>query len=375
MNQRLCNTMKNELIFCTISLHNMAGGLERNLITITNFLAKAGYKVSIITFDWENAQSFYNISEGIVWHKVATSNPHTSISFIKRAELLLKIRRIVKTKNNPIIVCFHHGIVLRFLLATIGLSRKIIVSERNSLSLYKHIKATKWNINFLALIFVNKITVQFESYSKDYPWWLYKKIVVLPNSIFSLNSQKKSTKQDFKKNNTILTIGRFSAQKQVTDIIIAFSYISQKFPDWDLKIVGQGENKESIEREIASLNLGKQVSIIPPTNNIMEIYNGAEIFCSTSQWEGFPNVVAEAMSFKLPVIGYSDCAGVNELVRHGITGFLVKRDKKHQELSKSLEKLMFSEALRKQLGRNAREEILAYSPKKVLAKWFSLVNF
>ena len=106
--------MKNKIFFCTISLADKGGGLEKNIIKISNLFDDHDYDVEIITFDKIKSNSFYKINENIIWHKIGINKPHKKITFKERILLLLKIRSIIKSQSN-IIVCFHHGISFRFL--------------------------------------------------------------------------------------------------------------------------------------------------------------------------------------------------------------------------------------------------------------------
>ena len=73
--------MKN-VFFITISLDSMAGGLEKNLINISNNLSEKNYKINILTFDLINSKSFYKIRKEIKWFKVGISKPHLKYTFL-----------------------------------------------------------------------------------------------------------------------------------------------------------------------------------------------------------------------------------------------------------------------------------------------------
>ena len=348
----------------------MAGGIERQIIFLANHLSKL-YSVHLITLDLPSAKSFYRISERVKWHKVGNSPPHNKISFYSRVKQILSIRKIFKEAEKFNLVCFHHGLLFRFFVASLGLKKFFICSERNSLQLYSIIKQPKFTVNFLLLYLVNKITVQFDNYVKQYPFLMRKRIVVISNCIAP--SQNIATPDLSNKDGRykILTIGRLCSQKNQQVQIIAFHALSKKFPLWDLYICGEGPLKQKLIKLINELELNKRVFLLPPVKNVSNLYTNANIFCITSLWEGFPNVLAEAMAHGLPCIGFIGCDGVNNLIKNKKSGFLTSPN----ELENIMQKLMASKLLRKKLGAQSLNLSKTFEPSKILKLWENNLNF
>ena len=175
--------MSGRYALATISLDDMPGGLERNFVSLANAMARRGHTVSLITFDQQDARSFYPINNDVRWHKVGVSRPHGPIGFADRLRLIWAIRAALKDARASVVVCFHHGILVRFVLATFFTGIRLIVSERNSLTLYNHLRKSKWNLNFLFLFFADYITVQFPRYVREYPRILRPRISAIPNPV------------------------------------------------------------------------------------------------------------------------------------------------------------------------------------------------
>ena len=362
--------MKNIVLF-TISLNKMAGGLEKNFILLANHFFKKGYNVHLFTYDLPDAISHYKISQGIKWHKIARTPPHSSVGFKERFLLILRTRKLLKTLKKPIIICFHHGILSRIIFSTIGLRIPIICSERNSLHLYKYIRKTKkWSLSFIFLIITKYITVQFSEYRNDYPWWLKKRIRVVPNPVFPAKKYACPNQISSDGQFVLLQVARLCDQKNQIKLIDAFAKICHKYPNWYIHLVGDGELKNNIIAYIENLNITKRVILLGKKNNISDILVSSHLFCMISKWEGFPNALAEAMAHGLPAIGFKDCPGVNKLIQDDRTGKLTNE----AELSQTLEFLMDNPEIRQDMGKKARTYISQYLPKKSFDCWDSLLN-
>lgn len=343
----------------------MAGGLEKNIVLLANHLAGKGMDVILVSFDYPGAEAFYDLDSRIRWHKVGVSRPHSSISFSQRIQLIREIRGILRKLAVPTIICFHHGIIFRFLMASFLLKSKLICSERNSLSLYKYIRQSKWTLNFLLLAFADKITVQFPNYVREYPFWLRKKITVIPNPVFESNKLAQPDVPNKDNRYTLITVGRLCAQKNQAGLIDAFSILADKYPDWDLYIVGDGGHYDILNKKIHECNLIDRIFLTGKSNDVPSWLSRSHLFCLPSQWEGFPNALAEAMAQGLPSVGLITCAGVRDLIEDNVSGLLANPS----QLTQSLEKLMSSAAMRKEMGKAAVLAMSQYAPETTFTRW------
>jgi len=110
--------MNETLVFCAISLHQMAGGLEKNIVLLANHFSEKKYNVEIITFDLPGSKSFYSINPNVIWHQTGVQLPHRSISFADRFKVLKNIHSVLNSKQDLVLIIFHHGILFRFFLST-----------------------------------------------------------------------------------------------------------------------------------------------------------------------------------------------------------------------------------------------------------------
>lgn len=368
----MASKLKN-LVLATISLDRMAGGLEKNIVNLANNMHRRGHKVHLVTFDHDSATSFYPLDAGVIWHKTGRTPVHGKISFSERLALITRIRSIIQNAAPASIICFHHGILARFFLASLFTGCKLICSERNSLSLYNHVRTKLWNLNFLLLHACHRITVQFAGYARDYPASLRKRITCIPNPVFPVTGEAKPDQPNSKGRFSLLSVTRLCDQKNIQALIRAFANIQTQFPDWDLDIVGDGVSQAELESLIQSLNLQTRITLHGKQDQVGQYYQAAHLFCLPSKWEGFPNAMAEAMSYALPVIGYAGCRGTSDLVNDNITGFLAAGNGNIDSLTKTLEKLMSDPALRVKTGQTAKREMQNYTPERVYDLWETIL--
>lgn len=353
------------IVLFTISMHEMAGGLERNIVYLANSLANDGHQVDLITFDFPNASTFYPIDSQIRWHCLGRTKPHGGISFSERFSLIRRIRNTLFAgkQNCDFIICFHHGLLARILLANLFKRTKVICSERNALTLYDHTSTKKWNLNFFLLLLVEKITVQFSSYKQDYPIHLRKKITSIHNPVFPPPIQKEN------RTKTILSIGRHCSQKQFDLLIKAFYLAREKNYDWELVIIGDGPLTSTLSNLISDLKLENKVHLIPPQKSLLEWYSNASLYCQPSLWEGFPNAQAEAMSHGVIPIGFSSTRGVADLIQEGENGYLCHGDFTAENLASSLSNAMTDTKSHRTYSLEAKKVTTTYSPKSWKSKW------
>lgn len=359
--------MTGAIALATISLDRMAGGLERNIVYLANHLAEKGEQVVLLSFDRPDAEMFFDLHPAVVWRRVGASAPHQEIGFAERLRLIGRIRRTLAEFSVDVLICFHHGILARFLAASVFLGVRIVCSERNSLTLYRHIRQSKWNLNFLLLFLVRAITVQFPSYVNQYPAPLRPRIRVIHNPVHSAATTAAG------RDNNILSVGRYAAQKRFDALVEAFARATRDDPSWTLTIVGDGPLKSRTEDLVRHLGIADRVTLAGPTREIAPYYARARFYCQPSQWEGFPNALAEAMAAGVIPIGHAQTSGVADLIQDGTNGILAAGAFSVESLTEGLERAIRSPEQWDRLSDNAREISRQYSSDSWGAGWESLL--
>jgi glycosyltransferase involved in cell wall biosynthesis len=357
------------IVLGTIAMDEMAGGLERNIALLANHLVEQGHDVHLLTFDRADARSFYPLDPRVTWHRVGRTTPHAAIGFGARLKLIAAMRSVISHHRGSIVICFHHGILFRFIAAAVGSGATLVCSERNSLRLYEHIRQSKWSFNFVLLALTRRITVQFASYVADYPVWLRRRIRVIPNPVYAAARRASPARPAADGRFRLVCVGRLCAQKNQRALVLAFAELASRFPDWDLELVGDGPARDDLRQTIDRFDLKRRVFLAGRSDEIEARLLAGHAFCLPSLWEGFPNALAEAMAHGLPAVAYESCPGAKDLVDHERTGLLAERD----GLADCLGRLMAAPDMRMRIGAAAAAAMDRFSPESSFRKWQDLL--
>lgn len=359
-----------KILVCCRAIDNMAGGVERMASALMNAMVKRGHEVRLMTLDPEKAQSFYPLDPLIVWHKVAVGDALRKATISEMFQRAFKVRAIVGAVKPDIIIGFQDGPYLSTRVYTLGMGYPIILAERNAPTRYDHIQSGKWRqFIFQTFRFARRITIQCESYRSYYPAYLRTKIMTIPNPVFPA---ARENLEQVKRRKILLSVGRLEYQKNYSVLIKAFGLVAAKYADWILRIIGEGGERQQLEKLITELGLTGRVELPGTTDTVGAEYAQASLLGLPSRWEGFPNVIAEAMAHGLPCVGFSGCAGVSDLIQHGQNGRLAAGNGDPQSLAEELDILLSAPDQLSGMGKNAQESMKAYEPVHIYDLWENL---
>ncbi|MCS7261426.1 MAG: glycosyltransferase, partial [Anaerolineae bacterium] len=179
-------------------------------------------------------------------------------------------------------------------------------------------------------------------------------IQVIPNAI-DLSQFTPPRQRDAQGPVRLLYVGRFTAAKSVETLIEAVHLLAQReVSDFELELVGEGDQRPKLERLVAEYGLARRVRFCDwvPRERIADYYRRADIFATATTWEGMPNTVLEAMACGLPIVG-TQVPGLQELVQDTVNGYLVPpRDP--VALADALALLIDNGYERRRMGRQSR---------------------
>lgn len=167
----------------------------------------------------------------------------------------------------------------------------------------------------------------------------------------------------------ILAIGRYTFQKGFDKLIQIWEKYNVMYghSEWQLFIIGEGEDKQLLEKQIRDTGL-TNIFLIPPTSNIGEYYKKASFLVMTSRFEGLPMTLIEAQSYGLPIVGYDCLTGPAEVIADNENGFLIEFDNETQ-FCEALDKTVSNPDLRNKFSERAKESAKAFESGNTGIKW------
>lgn len=201
-------------------------------------------------------------------------------------------------------------------------------------------------------------------------WGKLPNICVIPNAAMFVADRYSDVS-----NKRVIAVGRLDYQKGFDRLIQAWEivYKSGKYNDWRLDIFGQGEWKEMLQGMIDERELNSSAFINKPTKNIGKEYAESAILVMSSNYEGFPMVMIEAMACGLPVVAFDFKCGPKDIIREGENGLII-RNGDIEALAEGMMRLMEDTENRKRMSLNARKIVDTYYEKAVMDKWIGLFN-
>ncbi len=348
-----------------------AGGAERATVSLANYFSQHGVDTEIITF--KDADSFYPLDEKVTHLRLGFDEIELSLS-LKRIfgalKRMLTIRSFIKNRNLDVLVGMSFAMTWYTVVATFLTKTKSVGTERNNP--YKY-KATKIN-TFLRKFFYkfcNGYIFQTKKASLFFTDSLRKNDTVIPNAIFNENVYKLTPPVEREK--LICAVGRLNEQKRFDILIDAFASICKKIPDHKMIIFGEGELRSELEKQIADLSLEDKV-FLPGTNpEAVKVVNRASVFVLSSDLEGMPNVLMEAMAMGVPCVSTRCDMGPEELIENGENGILVEVGNT-QEIAESILNIINNPDLADKLSENARELLKTHSIEKISERWLEFLK-
>jgi glycosyltransferase involved in cell wall biosynthesis len=358
-----------KFLFGIKSLTVCRGGAERVLTNLCSELADRGHEVFVVTFDKPERELLYPMNHKITVIKTDTGDTKKETSAFDFIRRIFTLRRVTRKVNPDVVIGFMSSIFILFAFSLIGTKYLLVASEHIVPQYYK-----KRRLEFYLLIFAGmlskKITVVSNRVKQLYPRIIRHKIVAINNpvTIKGCNPNGGSDKT------TILNIGRLNSQKDHETLIRAFALLHNKYPEWDLRIVGDGDLRSFLQELSRKLLVDSKVIFVGSVENIEDEYKSASFFAMSSLFESFGLVTVEAMACQLPVVGFQNCPGTNELVVDKVNGILVSGNDRVNSFAAGMELLMTDKKLYKSLKENTRKTAERFSIKVVTSTWEDLLR-
>jgi len=211
------------------------------------------------------------------------------------------------------------------------------------------------------------------SYQEAFPKFLQDQTYIIPSAVPYTNEADLPAFNMRKKQ--ILWVGRMTFEKDVNLLINAFALISTQLEDWTLHLVGDGalsdDLKVQAKKSIASERIVFHGALFD--QDLDQVYKNASVFALPSRSEGCPLALREAMGWQLPVIGYADCPGTNEIIKDSVNGYLAQGGDRVQTLADKLLALCQNQQNQFKFGAQARRDAQIYNIDTVHAQWRDMI--
>ena len=172
---------------------------------------------------------------------------------------------------------------------------------------------------------------------------------------------------------TVITVGRYDRQKNQKALIAAFALVVEQHPDWSLELWGTGPLQEVLAGQIESLGLVENVRLMGPTEDVQSALLRSSVFALSSDFEGLPVVLCEAMACGVPCVSVDCGPGIAEIIRHEEDGLIVAPGEIEQ-LAAGIVRLIEDEPLRRAMGERARRNIRRFSTDEIMRQWDAIFD-
>lgn len=371
-----------------LSLHLGYGGIEKSIVSLANLLSKK-YSVEIAVCYKLYDKSVFDLDDSINVKYLNDSTIVPNHKSLKSAIHGKNIKKIFKEFAYSLKVLHYrkNGMInyIKSCDSDVIISTRDIFNEWLSLygkddvlkigwehnhfhDNYKYahriIRSAK-KLDYLVLVSMDLLEFYKRKMSNYKCMCIY-----IPNCIESI--PQKLSKLNEKR---LISVGRLSPEKGYLDLLKVYKQLRNDYPNWVLDIIGDGKERDNLERYIKNNNLEKYVTLhgFQGKEYIDKLMNKSSIYLMTSFTESFGIVLIEAMSHGLPCIAFSSAEGAREIINSGENGYLIK-NRNYEMMIKKISDLIENPEERKKIGKNARKSIKKYTSDVVGEEWLTLIE-
>lgn len=359
----------------TIVVSNVRGGGSTfAAVNWANAWATRGESVSIIAIlPDEGEGADFSRHPNITLHRVDLSDRpvrntlQAALQIWKNSRLL---RSLVHLTHPEVVICFDGPINTRTLLACTGMRVPVIVMEQvhpGHYSFGRFWERVRRIVYPRASAVVN-LTQQATDWCREH--FRLTRTATIPNPVLPPAVRKAPGQKSAK---LVVAAGRLVDQKRFDLLIRSFGLLAAEHGDWDLVIYGEGPNRAALERLIEAVGCAGRITLPGWAENLTARMAEGDFFVLSSEYEGFGNVIVEAMAVGLPVVSFDCPSGPGEIIRHELDGLLVP-PLDVPALAESMGRLMTDEALRARLAARAPEALERFSLARTLKLWDAVIG-
>ena len=373
-----------KIIYCTHSTYN-PGGMERVLYNKVKYLAEQmDWDVTVVTTDQHNRLPFYPFPESVRMIDLGINYSEDNVKrtfgkiygyLKKRKKHRRLLEKLLMQEKADIVVSLYPS-ESSFIPYIKDGSRKVLeIHYCKFFRLQYGRKGLLGAIDKWRTWQDERIVRGFDKFvvltNEDRGYWgNLPNIEVIPNAAMFVADRYSDVSVK-----RVIAVGRLDYQKGFDRLIQAWEIVNKsgKYDDWRLDIFGQGYWKDMLQGMIDKKGLNGSAFINKPTKNIGDEYAYSSMLVMSSNYEGFPMVMIEAMACGLPVVAFDFKCGPKDIIRNEENGLII-RNGDIEALADGIMKLMEDTENRKRMSLNARKIVDTYSEKAVMEKWIGLFN-
>jgi len=347
-----------------------AGGAEKVASGLANHWVRIGHQVTFITID-SRKSDFYLLDERLTRVALGLAGESRSwFQFLRNSlRRMGRLRTAVLAATPDVVVSFLDATNVLVLLTLLGSGIPVVVSERVD----PRVKPTSGLLRLLRRAvypLARALVVQTHEVS-SWACELVKgdSVWVIPNAVMMpATSRGRAAASKVGKPFTVLSMGRLDAQKGFDLLLKAFALCSTKHSNWHLRIIGEGPERGPLTTLADKLGIKSRVHLDSITEEATRALLEGDLFVLSSRYEGFPNVLLEAMAVGLPVISCDCRSGPAEIIRDGVDGVLVPPENVIA-LAAAMDRLMSADEERRRLAARAVEVTERFGFALVMRMW------
>lgn len=370
------------------SLHMLHGGVEMSISLLANALVKRAYDVEILCV-YNLGEPVYEIDERVTITYLTNVHPNKEeiakaihsmnpFAMLREALYAIKVLRLKRKSMVDIFKRIREGVIIStrnehtLLLSKYGNDEVKKIAQlhhdhRFDKRLLKDFAEGYENIDVFLLLTDELRQEVSEVMIKNQK----TEILTMPNFLKSVDSAKKFKE---KRERQVVAVGRLHEVKGFARMIRIWSNVCRE-DDVVLKIVGDGEQREPLEKIIADCKLEDKVVLVGALrhDDVLLEMSKSLMYLMTSYTEGFPFVLIEAMSEGLPVISYDVRVGPRAIIQDGINGYLVREDEEIDFVNR-VQELLNDEKRRVQMSQKAIERANEFTEDIIMERWEEVIR-
>lgn len=341
-----------------------SGGAERVISVLSNSFVEKGHTVHIAQLI--QSESFYPLDERVTLSDMSISIRRTNqlVALWDQARFFFKgvryIKREIKQKHPDVVIAFmRQSGIMMWVARMFGCKTKLICSERNDPTaqnaLVRFIMRRVYKSSDLLVCQGQAVSDYFSS---------VKNKVVIPNPI---NGETLADRAEALVSR-VVAVGRLDKQKNFELLIKSFASVQPNVPEYRLDIYGEGPQRNLLQNLIDSKNMQKHICLCGAKKNVQELIADAELFVMSSDYEGFPNALLEAMSIGLPVISTDFSTGIARELIESENGLIVPVGDQ-EAMTKAIAELLSDDERRARMGKCNRAKCEKFYIPQIIEKW------